>query len=290
VTGERPLPHVEGVTHRDVQLDGLRLHVAEAGAGDPLVMVHGWPQHWFTWRRLIPELATDYRVICPDLRGFGWSDAPPGRYLKETLAGDLLGVLDALELERVRLVGHDWGGLVGFLACLRAPERFERFAALSIVTPWFRPPLSPRLLAAISYQFAIMLPLLGRRVAGLPLFTRAVFRGGSADRVWSEEELAAYVDQFRERERAAATVALYRSFQLLEVWPMAFGRYADRRLSVPTLGIYGDRDPVIRGSPFGGAERHVDTLRVERIEGAGHFLPEEVPGEVLGRLGPFMAG
>jgi len=290
VTIDRPLPQVEGVTHREVQLDGLRLHVAEAGSGDPLVMLHGWPQHWFMWRRLIPELAAGYRLICPDLRGFGWSDAPPGGYLKETLAGDLLGVLDALELDRVRLVGHDWGGLVGFLACLRAPRRFERFAALSIITPWFRPPLSPRLVAASSYQFAIMLPLLGRLVARSPLFTRNVLRAGSAGRsTWSEEELATYVDQFRERERAAATVALYRSFQLLELWPMALGRYADRSLTVPTLAIYGARDAVIRESAFARAERHADSLRVERIDGAGHFLPEEVPEEVLERLAPFLA-
>src|SRR6059058_6686702 len=98
-------PAVEGVevTHRYVDIGGLRMHVAEAGEGEPLVMLHGWPQHWYLWRHQIPELSKRYRVICPDLRGFGWSDAPAGRYEKETLAADLIALLDALGLERVRL-------------------------------------------------------------------------------------------------------------------------------------------------------------------------------------------
>jgi pimeloyl-ACP methyl ester carboxylesterase len=286
----RELPRVDGVAHRDVDLGGLRLHVAEAGGGDPLVMVHGWPQHWFAWRKLIPELAGRYRVICPDLRGFGWSDAPPGRYEKETLASDLLRLMDVLELDRVRVVGHDWGGLAGFLACLRAPERFERFAALGIVSPWFRPAFSLATLAGIAYQAAIIAPLIGGRIAAHPLFTRTLIRRGSArPDGWTSAELSTYADQFSEPERARASVALYRSFQFLEVWPMAFGRYANRRLSVPTLAMYGEHDPVVRESAFKRAERHADSLRVERISGAGHFLPEEVPEVMLDRLLPFLS-
>ncbi|MDQ4048476.1 MAG: alpha/beta hydrolase, partial [Actinomycetota bacterium] len=122
-------PRLEGVEHRFVDADGLRVHVTEAGHGEPLLLQHGWPQHWWAFRALIPVLAERYRVICPDLRGHGWTDAPAGGYEKEQLATDLLGVLDALGLERVRLVGHDWGGFAGFLACLRAPERFSHLVA-----------------------------------------------------------------------------------------------------------------------------------------------------------------
>jgi pimeloyl-ACP methyl ester carboxylesterase len=287
----RPLPQLDGVEHRYVDLGGLRLHVAEAGDGDPLVMVHGWPQHWFAWRRLIPKLAGRYRVICPDLRGFGWSDAPRGRYEKETLAGDLLGLLDVLGLDRVRLVGHDWGGLAGFLACLRAPKRFERFVPLGIVSPWFRPTFSLATLAGVAYQSVIIAPLLGRRITAHPAFTRALIRRGSSrPDAWTPDEVATFADQFREPERAKASVALYRSFQFLEVWPMAFGRYANRRLTVPTLALYGEHDPVVRDSAFRRAERHSDSLRVERVNGAGHFLPEEVPEVLLERMLPFLSG
>jgi pimeloyl-ACP methyl ester carboxylesterase len=85
---------MDGVTHRYVDVLEVRMHVAEAGEGPPVVLLHGWPQHWWTWRRVIPALATERRLICPDLRGFGWSEAPPGRYELAEFADDVLALLD----------------------------------------------------------------------------------------------------------------------------------------------------------------------------------------------------
>src|SRR5690349_14770248 len=120
-----PLPQLAGISHRDVHVRGIRLHVAEGGPADapPVLLLHGWPQHWWIWRDVIPGLIDDHRVIAPDLRGLGWSDAPRRGYLKQALAEDNLALLDALGIERAALVGHDWGGIVGFLICLTAPER-----------------------------------------------------------------------------------------------------------------------------------------------------------------------
>jgi pimeloyl-ACP methyl ester carboxylesterase len=129
-------PHVDGVTHRQVRTRGIDFHVAEAGSGDDVVLcLHGWPQHWYEWRHLMPALADRHRVLALDLRGFGWSDAPRDGYEKEEMATDVLAVLDALGIERVKLVGHDWGAWIGFLLCLRAPQRFERYLALNILPP-----------------------------------------------------------------------------------------------------------------------------------------------------------
>ena len=110
--------------------------MAEAGAGEPVLLVHGWPQHWWCWRNVIPPLAAERRVICLDLRGFGWSDAPPGRYDKATFAADIVGLLDALGIERADLVAHDWGAWAGFLACLGHPDRFRSYLALNMYPPW----------------------------------------------------------------------------------------------------------------------------------------------------------
>jgi pimeloyl-ACP methyl ester carboxylesterase len=107
------MPHVEGVAHRYHLVDGVRIHVAEAGDGPPLVLLHGWPQHWWSWREVIGPLSERHRVICPDIRGVGWSDLPRRGYDLRTLSHDLLGLLDVLGLGRVRLVGHDWGFLIG---------------------------------------------------------------------------------------------------------------------------------------------------------------------------------
>jgi pimeloyl-ACP methyl ester carboxylesterase len=85
------LPHVDGVTHRWLEARSIRFHVAEAGSGDdPVLLLHGWPQHWYEWRYLMPALADRHRVLAPDLRGFGWSDAPRDGYLREEMARDVL--------------------------------------------------------------------------------------------------------------------------------------------------------------------------------------------------------
>jgi pimeloyl-ACP methyl ester carboxylesterase len=124
------LPDVPGVRHLLVDVGEVRLHVAEAGEGDPIVLQHGWPQHWYAWRHVIPTLARTRRVIAPDLRGFGWSEAPPGRYEKATFASDLIGLLDALDLDRVVMGGHSFGGLLTYWLAANHPERVERCVVL----------------------------------------------------------------------------------------------------------------------------------------------------------------
>src|SRR5215212_3618132 len=133
------LPPVNGVRHRTVSVNGIDMHVAEAGDGPPLLLVHGWPQHWWCWRHLIPALSQRYRVLAPDLRGMGWSSAPEGPYDKQTFADDLLALLDAEGIERTRIIGHDWGGYASFLLALGHPERVERLVGLDIPPPWRTP-------------------------------------------------------------------------------------------------------------------------------------------------------
>src|SRR5829696_5001203 len=133
-----PMPDVEEVTHRYVQIDGVEVHVAEAGSGPPLVLLHGWPQNWYCWRRVAPLVMHRYRVIMPDLRGHGWSSAPNGGYDKDQLATDVLRTADQLGLDEFGLVGHDWGGWTGFLASLREPDRVTGLLALGIPPPFQR--------------------------------------------------------------------------------------------------------------------------------------------------------
>jgi pimeloyl-ACP methyl ester carboxylesterase len=287
---ERPQPDVPGVQHSFVEAGGLRMHVAEAGEGDPLVLVHGWPQHWYVWRHLIPRLAESYRVICPDLRGLGWTAAPPDGYEKETLAGDLLNLFDALELERVRLAGHDWGGFAGFLLCARAPERVERYVAMNTGHPWLRARGRQLLqLYKLWYQALLASPVVGRRA--VLKMVETVYKVGVNHELVTPEEWRAFVDQFREPERAEATVQIYRTFLLREMPGIARGRYADERLRVPTLYLHGEHDPVIDPENFEPVVHHADDFRIEIVPGAGHFVLDEAPREVLERtLGFLRAG
>ncbi|MBA2506014.1 MAG: alpha/beta hydrolase [Thermoleophilaceae bacterium] len=276
-------PTLEGVDHRDVEAGGVRFHVAEAGEGPPIVLLHGWPQHWWVWRKLIPDLARDHRVICPDMRGFGWSDAPAGDYAKETLAEDLVAILDALELDRVRLVGHDWGGFASFLACLLAPERFEGLVAMNIVHPWFKPPKpTPKAVALASYQFVLATPGLGERtLRNTPLVKTIIRRGSHPGHTWTDAELSTYADVFKDPAHAKASSALYRTFLRRELGQLSKGYYDDRRLTVPTVLLTGSADPVVTPERIATLPAHADDARVEVIPDCGHFSAEEQPEKVL---------
>jgi pimeloyl-ACP methyl ester carboxylesterase len=281
------MPDVAGVTHLYVTARGLRFHVAEAGEGEPLVLLHGWPQHWFEWREVIGPLAERYRVLCPDLRGFGWSDAPPRGYEKEALAADVLALLDALGVGRFRLVGHDWGGWIGFLIALDAPERVERLMPLNVAHPFGGPSLArARAMWRFWYQAVIAAPLVGPRlVAGTAFLAHWL---GAAPAVWSAHETEVFLGQFRERNRARASTLLYRSFLTRELRQLAAGRYRRQRLETPTLLLYGTEDNVIRPAHIEDYERQSADMRVELVPGCGHFIVDERPKLVVDRALSFL--
>ena len=287
----RELPHVEGVEHRWVEANGIRIHVAEAGDPDAEVVVclHGWPQHWYMWRHLIGPLAEHRRVICPDLRGLGWTDAPARGYEKEALTDDLFALLDGLAIERASLVGHDWGGYVSFLACLREPQRFGRYLGLNIAPPFSR--RSPETMAGtwrFWYQVLFASPL-GAAVAARLGSERGKqrFRTGGAP-AWDETELETFLAQFRESERARATVQYYRSFLLRDLPAVMSGRYARKRLKVPTRILFGTDDPVITPAMLVVDGNQVDDYEVELVPGVGHFIADERPELVVERALGFL--
>ena len=167
-------PDIPGAEHRFAEIDTadagrLRVHYAEAGDGPPLLLLHGWPQHFWCWRRVVPELAGDFRLICPDLRGFGWTDAPGRGYDNETFAADAVALLDALGLDRVGVIGHDWGGFTSLLLALQHPERVNALVAVSTPIPWLKS--SPRLAASMWrtwYAWALVTAAIARRMLFSP--------------------------------------------------------------------------------------------------------------------------
>ncbi len=285
-------PAVDGIRHRWVEARGLRFHLAEAGEGDDVVLcLHGWPQHWYEWRDLLPRLAdAGYRAIAMDLRGFGWSDAPRDGYEKENLASDVLAVLDELGLERVKLVGHDWGGWIGFLLCLREPERFERYLALNILTPWINlRNLMPELWR-FYYQLVIAAPFLGYQLHRSGKFVPKVLVGASTDHsVWEKQTLDAFADNLAEPDRARACVQMYRVFQLKESPENLRGRYARSHLTVPTRMLFGTDDTALRPNLLAGYQRHADDMQVELVPGCGHFIADERPDLVAARALSFFS-
>jgi pimeloyl-ACP methyl ester carboxylesterase len=285
------IPHVDGVRHRRVEARGIEFHVAEAGAGDDVVLcLHGWPQHWYLWRHLLPALADRHRVLALDLRGFGWSDAPDAGYEKEEMAHDVLVVLDALGIERVKLVGHDWGGWIGFLLCLKAPQRFERFLALNILPPWIDARSTLPNAWRFAYQLMVAAPVLGYELHRRRKLVPRVLHAASTVRdAWDKATVNAFADNLAEPARARAAVQLYRVFQLKEVGPLLRGRYADQRLTVPTRLLFGIDDAVLRPGLLPSYEEHADEMAVELVQNCGHFIADERPELVAARARDFFA-
>jgi pimeloyl-ACP methyl ester carboxylesterase len=274
-------PEIEGAEHRYLEIETadagrLRVHFAEAGDGPPLLLLHGWPQHFWCWRRVVPQLAGDFRLICPDLRGFGWTNTPGRGYDSETFAADAVALLDALELERVGLIGHDWGGFAGFLVALRNPGRVSALLALSAPIPWLRP--SPRLLASTwRTWYAWALAAIGREaVARHPGAVRLMLRRGAPDDAIDEQEAEVYAERLREPARAEATQLLYRAY-VRSILALSGRTYEGLRLTVPARLLVGRRDQAIPEAVVQGFEPHADDMSLELVDGCGHFLPEERP-------------
>ena len=284
------MPQVDGVRHRFEAAGGLNFHVAEAGEGEPVLLLHGWPQHWYAWRLVIPELARHHRVLAMDLRGFGWTDIAWEGFEKENMADDVANVLAELDIDRVRIVGHDWGAWIGYLLALRRPELVERLVMLSVPPPTPSPSLrgllnTPR----FAYQAAIASPL-GPRLMRRPSYVARKVRRWAHNREHVRNDVQRlYGRDLRASTRARAATELYRTFLLHEIGPVLRGRYRKERLTVPTLVMHGKHDPVLPPVFYRGHERYADDMTIEKVKGAGHLLPEERPELVTERVLEFFA-
>ena len=255
-------PALDGVVHRDHDLaTGVRVHVAHAGRedGPAVVALHGFPHHWWVWRRVVP-LLPEVRFLAMDLRGLGWSGAPAdGDFRKARLAEDAVALLDVLGIERALLLGHDWGAWAGFLAATAAPQRWRALVATGIAHPWATRAATLRALPRFAYQPPLAAPVLGPRIIR-HVVARLVH--------------PAYAERYREPARAEAASRLYRDFLLHEA-----GRVRVPHLSVPARLLQGTRDPLGTALAL-GLERHGDDARTELLDGCGHMVPEERPAEV----------
>jgi pimeloyl-ACP methyl ester carboxylesterase len=275
------IPRLEGVHHSFLALPGLRMHVALAGSGQPVLLLHGFPQHWWEWRGVIPGLAQQHRVVCPDLRGAGWTDAPGTGYTQDQLLADVVALLDALDLDRVHVIGHDWGALLGFQLCLRHPSRVGAFLASAVPHPYSR--FHPKLLATIPhawYQLAIISPILGPAALGrgAQRLPRYLFRHFASDPShFSDEDVELFLAPLRDPATARAGTALYRGFIQPEALRIFGGTYRGRRLTTPTRLLIGADDPVVRAELLGGYEPYTEDLVIEVVDGAAHWVVDERP-------------
>ena len=277
-------PEISGAEHRYADLEGVRVHYAEAGEGDPVLLLHGWPQHHYMWRDVIARLRDRHRLIAPDLRGFGWSEAPGRGYDCETFAADQVALLDELGIDRANVIGHDWGGWTTFLLALGHPDRIGKAVICNVPHPWPRPDARAVLDQSWRVWYAAInaTPVLGPLVHRATGHAAGILRNGNAGTPFTDDEIESYAAQFRDPARAQAGSSLYRYY--FRVFAAGAARQPRERLTVPVRLLFGTRDRYISTRLIDDGWRgHADDMDVELVPDSGHFIVDEKPDLVADR-------
>jgi pimeloyl-ACP methyl ester carboxylesterase len=275
--------------HREVRANGARFHVAEAGAGPLVLLLHGFPQFWWAWRGQLPDLAAaGFRAVAVDLRGFGASDKPPKGYDGYTLSADVAGLVRALGETDAVLVGHGIGGILAWAAAGLHPQVVRRLVVLAAPHPVRQRAAyltNPDQLRSSGYAFGFQVPFLPEH--RLTLNSAAAV--GDLLRRWSGPGYPPAPVEERYREAmlipgvAQCAVEYYRWAIRSLVRPsgMRLLRILSEPLPIATLQLHGSLDSCLRPATALGSGRYVgERYEWREIPGAGHFLPEEATAAV----------
>ena len=261
--------------------------------GSPVVMIHGWPECSYTWEHMARHLKPGLRVIAPDLRGLGDSERTAGQthYSKQALAQDVVAMLDHLGIKQFQLIGHDWGGVVAQEVALAVAHRVEKMVIMNMAlinnlkgNMAVAEQVKAKGSKAYWYQHFQQAPGLAEAMIPGNEETWLRFFLGGWGKPLPEDSIAEYIRMYRIPGTAGAAANYYREFEndakrwggLTEhVWPM------------PSLYIYGNKDPVIIPTYLRNIENCFDRIEVKEVE-AGHFVHEEQPEEVAKHLNAFL--
>jgi epoxide hydrolase 4 len=282
---------VAGVRFRQVTLPDVRLHVAEAGpeTGPPTLLLHGFPEFWYGWRHQMGPLAeAGLRVVVPDQRGYGLSDKPPGiaAYHLDRLGADVLALADACGAPTVRLVGHDWGGLVAWWVASRHPERVDRLAILNaphpaVVGAYMR--RHPGQWLRSTYVGLFQLPRLPERLltADRCRVLRRALTSSSRPGAFSDADLDRYVEAWLQPGAMTGMLNWYRALVRLP-------RVTPPPVRAPALILWGRQDTALQP---GLAEASLETCEAGELRWyprASHWIAHEEPASVNADLLAFL--
>lgn len=278
------MPQVAQVEHHWVQLSDGKIHLATVGAGEPVVLLPGMGMSWWQWRELMPLLAdAGFRVLALDLRGEAWSDLPSAALTRTRRSEDVLDLLDRLELDRAHLVSHDLGSIAAYQLCLEHPDRFISQVLLAVPPPQlqFTIRMVPGM-AQLWHQELLAIPALGPwllRHGPLPGWLLGHF----AARELPAEVTQLYTALLRDPATASGISCLCRRMLLPELLRITRGVYREQLFMMPTLFCFGTQDgafpPPIVKQVFAQTTRYGPEVKLEMIEGAGHYLSDEQPTE-----------
>ena len=282
---------------------GITMNVALAVPKDapPVILLHGFPESHRTWAKVAPLLADRFRLIMPDLRGFGESDRPQdvAAYSTDTLIADVLALADALGVDRFALVGHDWGGAVAWAAALRGNSRIERLAIVN--SP--HPAIFQRSIIAHDAQRAASQYIRAFRDPGMEARVEAMGFAAFFDKSFAPHvDLASIPPEDRaqsiaEWSRPGALTAMFNWYRASQIIVPAIGEEAALpdwvvrgvpKLTIPVQVIWGLDDKALLPIQLDGIGEVGDDVEVVPLDKVGHFAPWQAPGKVAAALGGFL--
>ncbi len=284
---------VGGVTHQRATVNGIKMHYVEAGNGPPVFLLHGFPETWFAWRKQIPVLSTNYRVIVPDLRGYGDSDKPQGGYDKRTMARDIYELMLSLGYSKIALIGHDRGARVATRFAKDYRQSIDRLVVLdNIPTRIINNSMNARI--AEGHWFFIF-----NQVPGLPealidgredVWLRYIYRSWCYDPgALTDEEVAVYVEAYRQPGTVRGSMEDYRAMPVDVAQDEAD---ADQLIDCPVLALWGE-DFELVGKMWDVCDiwhGMAKSVQCVALPECGHLPHEERPDAVNLALLDFLKG
>jgi pimeloyl-ACP methyl ester carboxylesterase len=271
-------------SHHTASVNGIQMHYLVGGQGDPVVLLHGWPQTWYEWRHIIPELiANNYTVIAPDMRGFGDSEKPLTGYDTKTVAEDIYQLVKKLGYSKIYIVGHDWGGIVAYSYAAAHPEDIRKMIILDIILPGFgyeeAGDFSPNGIWHFSFHAVRDLPeklIDGKEDVYLNWFYDHFFYNQSAITPEAREE---YIKQYSKPGALRSGFEYYRAVFEDAEQNMAL---AKQKLNIPILTIGGEAG--IGNATTTSFQKVANNVTGMTLPNTGHFIPEERPNFLITQI------
>ena len=265
-------------THHTATVNGIQLHYVMGGKGDPVVLLHGWPETWYEWRHVMPALAKNYTVIAPDLRGLGDSSKPPTGYDGKTVAEDIHQLVGKLGFKTIFLVGHDIGTFIVYSYAAAHPSEVKALAVMEAPIPGFYPPVRPILWWVPFHQTPDVPEALvqGKEMLYLSWFYHNLANNPAAI---TQEDINEYVSHYSAPGGMHAGFEHYRAFPQDAIQNQ---NYTKTKLTMPVLALGGEYIPTLGGKIAMPTVIYGMKILAQNVTGiivpnSGHFIPEEQP-------------
>jgi pimeloyl-ACP methyl ester carboxylesterase len=281
--------------HRDIITNGIRMHYVTQGTGPLVVLLHGFPEFWYSWRYQIPFLAEHgYTGVAPDLRGYNDTDKPRTGYSVSTLLRDIVGLIKGLGQEKAIIVGHDWGGALAWAFAQRYPQMTERLVVLNAPHPraFMRELRTAKQLRKSWYIFSFQIPWLPEFILGrghAAMIGKMLYASAVQKSAFPQDVLAHYRDAMSKPGALRAAINYYRAPFRKSLGVGGVSKAATT-ISAPTLLIWGDQDIALGIELTRGLELWVPNLQIRHLPDSGHWVQQEKPDTVNALLLEFLKG